>query len=58
VVIRALTDIFNHSIGNNTIPNIWKTANIVNTVKTNYPLNQPPTDPFAYYVTSSKYSRG
>ena len=42
--IRALTDIFNLSITQNTIPNIWKLAKIIPILKP----NKPPTEPASY----------
>ena len=42
--VRALTDIFNFSLTNNSIPNIWKLAKITPLLKP----NKPPTEPASY----------
>ena len=42
--IRALTDIFNISLKTNTIPNIWKLAEIMPILKP----NKCPTEPASY----------
>ena len=42
--IRALTQIFNHSITNNCIPNMWKLANITPLLKP----HKPPTERTSY----------
>ena len=44
VAIRALTSIFNHSVINNSIPNLWKTAKIIPILKP----NKTPTEPASY----------
>ena len=42
--IRVLTDIFNYSLINNSIPNIWKLAKIIPILKP----NKNPTEPASY----------
>ena len=42
--VRVLTDIFNHSLHNNAIPNTWKLAKIIPILKP----NKPPTEPTSY----------
>ena len=42
--IQKLTDIFNHSIQHNTIPNTWKIAKIIPILKP----NKSPTEPASY----------
>ena len=39
--VRALTNIFNHSLNNNSIPNIWKVGKIIPILKPNKPPNEP-----------------
>ena len=59
VAIRALTDIFNHSLVHDTKINIWKIGKIIIIFKP----NKSPTEPASYRTISllynpSKYSRG
>ena len=42
--IRALTNIFNHSLNNTSIPNIKKVGKIIPILK----LNKPPNEPTSY----------
>ena len=59
VAIKALTDIFNHSILHNTIPNIWKIGKIITILKQNKsPIEPASYRPISYYATPSKYLRG